>query len=66
MLDKNTPLGKGIRSGYQTLLAIATFFVALATIPQVQDFVAGNVSYTAIIIPVLVFIFSYLQNKAGK
>ena len=64
-VDKS-PKIKALRTGFQTVLAVATYIVAVAAIPEFKDFVEGKGELTALIIPVLSMTFAYFQNKVGR
>lgn len=61
-----TPKVKALRTGLQTVVAVAAYIVAIATLPEVREFLAGRQGLSALIIPLLSATFAYIQNKAGK
>jgi hypothetical protein len=63
---KNTPFGKGVRTAYQTLLALAPFVVMVLAIPEFQALVRGEMALGAAAVPILAGVFAWLMNKAGK
>lgn len=63
---KNTPLGKGLRTAYQTAVALAPFVLMVITIPEFQALVRGEMAVGAALVPVLAGVLAWLQNRAGK
>lgn len=66
-MNKKTPLGKGIRTTYQALIAATPFILGLIALPEVQKAITtGEVAIGAIAYALLVFSLTYIQNSLGK
>jgi hypothetical protein len=63
---KDTPFGKGVRTAYQTLLALAPFVLAVLAIPEFQALVRGEMAVGAALVPIVAGLLAWLQNRAGK
>lgn len=65
MKDKNSPAGKALRTGYQSLVAVLPLITTILAIPELRDASNGLVAWSTAIVPVLAAVVSYLQNKKG-
>lgn len=63
---KDTALGKAWRTTYQSLVTIAPFMLALLNVPEVKTAIENPATWSLATWPVLVFLFTYIQNKANK
>lgn len=62
LLDKNTRLGRGIRTALQAFLGVLTFAVGLLTVPGLADVLTANNVVTVSTLAAWVGVISYLQN----
>lgn len=62
LFDKNTNLGRGVRTAFQGLLALITFIYGFLLIPGLYDLLASNDLATVASFATLVGVISYVQN----
>lgn len=63
--DKETPLGKGIRTAYQGLGALVISFPFIIALPQVQELIKTYPTGFVLYLNALAGIIAYFQNKRG-
>lgn len=63
---KNTDFGKAVRTFNQAFIVIAPIFLGIVTLPEVQAFIASNVTWILPALPAAIAIVTYLYNKYGK
>lgn len=62
LFDKNTKLGRGIRTALQVALALMTFLLGFTFIPGLSDLLANNGVITVASFATWTGIISYVQN----
>lgn len=62
-ISKTTALGKAIRTGFQSFIGILPYIIGLLLIPEVQTFIEDNVHWIAPMLPLIVAVITYTQNK---
>lgn len=74
-MDKNTPQGKGFRTGIQTIAGVVlAYFTGLMALPEVREYTYWFIQTSGLeaLITVLVAfgvgsgVISFIQNKLGK
>lgn len=61
-MNKNTPFGKGLRTAYQALGAIASLLAVILAIPELRGAVDGTIPLYMAIVPVVAGLISWYQN----
>lgn len=63
---KNTDFGKAVRTLNQAFIVIAPLFLGMVALPEVQAYIASNVTWILPALPATIAIVTYLYNKYGK
>lgn len=63
---KDTPFGKAVRTFNQAFIVVAPVFLGLLTLPEVQTYIANNITWLLPILPPAIAIVTFLYNKLGK
>ena len=63
---KDTPFGKAVRTFNQAFIVIAPIFLGIIALPEVQEYIAGNITWLLPILAPAIAIVTFLYNKLGK
>jgi hypothetical protein len=63
---KNTDFGKAVRTLNQAFIVIAPLFLGIVALPEVQTYIASNITWLLPLLAPSIAIVTYLYNKYGK
>lgn len=63
---KDTPFGKAVRTLNQAFIVIAPVFLGIIALPEVQEYIANNITWLLPILAPAMAIVTFLYNKLGK
>lgn len=63
---KDTPFGKAVRTLNQAFIVIAPVFLGIIALPEVQTYIANNITWLLPILAPAIAIVTFLYNKLGK
>jgi hypothetical protein len=63
---KDTPFGKAVRTLNQGFIVVAPIFLGILALPEVQAYIASNLTWLLPLLPVAIAIVTFLYNKLGK
>ena len=63
---KDTAFGKAVRTLNQAFIVIAPIFLGIIALPEVQEYIASNITWLLPILAPAIAIVTFLYNKLGK